>query len=55
MCISVKARWKEDILQYSEIIPGRAQFVLFQVKNVQFGCLNVYAPNRVVERIEFWL
>ena len=47
VCISVKARWKEDILQYSEIIPGRAQFVLSRVKDVQFRCLNVYAPNRV--------
>ncbi len=41
-------------MHYSELIPGRAQYVLLKVRDIQFGCLNVYAPNRVSERIEFW-
>ena len=36
------------------MIPGRAQYVIFKRKDIEFGCLNIYAPNQISERIEFW-
>ena len=36
------------------MIPGRAQYVILTTKDIEFGCLNIYAPNQISERIELW-
>ena len=52
VCISVKARWKEDILQYCEIIPGCAQFVLYHLRMCSSDA-SMYMHRIVLqERIE---
>ena len=28
VCIAIAEKWKENILQYIEVIPGRAQYVV---------------------------
>ena len=40
VCISINAKWKEELVHYNEV--------------TQFGFLNIYAPNHVAKRIEFW-
>ncbi len=54
VCISVNDKWKEEIIHYVEVVFGRAQYVIFKIKQMQFGCLNIYAPNQTNERVEFW-
>ena len=52
--MSINAKWKDEIVQYQEVIPRRAQYVIFKIRGLELGCLNLYAPNRVTERINFW-
>ena len=52
--ISINSRWKEEVMNYVEVIPGRSQYIVIKIKDLTFGVLNIYAPNQVAERIEFW-
>ena len=36
------------------IIPGRAQWIIMQRGAFRCGFLNVYVPNHVSARVEFW-
>ena len=54
VCISINSRWKEEVMNYVEVIPGRSQYIVIKIKDLTFGVLNIYAPNQVAERIEFW-
>jgi hypothetical protein len=35
-------------------VAGRAQFIVLEVNNVQWGLLNIYAPNQASARAHFW-
>ena len=52
--IAVAEKWKDNIVQYNEVRPGRAQYVVLQINGMHCGFLNVYAPNQVGERVTFW-
>ncbi len=54
VCIAVQDKYKSWITQKQVIIPGRAQYMVFQDEVNSWGLLNVYAPNHVSARIKFW-
>ena len=54
VCISIKEKWKNHIVHSANLIQARAQFVVLEEKGIQWGLLNIYAPNQVVERKQFW-
>ena len=50
VCIAIAEKWKENIFQYIEVIPSRAQYLALKINEVHYGFLNLYAPNQVAER-----
>ena len=36
VCISVNDKWKEEIIHYAKVVPGRAQYLIFKIKQMQF-------------------
>ena len=54
VCISIAESWKTAIVDKCVIVPGRAQYITMRFCGVHIGVLNVYAPNQVSTRAEFW-
>jgi exonuclease III len=42
------------IIDSGTIVPGRAQWITCSMDKEVLGILNVYAPNKGVERVNFW-
>ena len=36
------------------LIPGRAHFCTLDIQGQHWNFMNVYAPNRIIERATFW-
>ena len=43
-----------NIVQYNEVILGRAQYMVLEINGMHCGFLNVYAPNQLGEMVTFW-
>ena len=54
VCMSIADTWRDAIIDRGVVIPGRAQWMLFQWGEVRMGILNLYAPNHESARAEFW-
>ena len=55
VCISLRGKWKNHIIENIVLIQGRAQYVVLEIGGTRWGILNIYAPNQVVNRKLFWL
>ena len=54
ICIAVHGMWKSCIVRQEILIPGRAQVIVVKEKGVEWGLLNLYAPNHSSSRAQFW-
>ena len=55
LCMSIADTWRAAIIDRGIVIPGRAQWMIFQWGHVRLGLLNLYAPNHESARAEFWM
>ena len=54
ICIAVHGMWKSCIVRQEILIPGRAQVIVVKEKGVEWGLLNLYAPNHSSSHAQFW-
>ena len=54
VCIAISERWTRNIIRYEELIPGRARYIVLNLRNENIAFLNIYAPNSSLERGRFW-
>ena len=54
VCIAISERWTRNIIRYEELIPGRAQYIVLNLRNENIAFLNIYAPNSSLERSRSW-
>ena len=54
VCIAVVEKQMKNVVQYMEVIPRRAQCLVMRVEDEDVAFLNVYTPNYVSAKGDFW-
>ena len=54
LCIAVSHIWASRVSMSGALANKRAQYVVFQIGEIKWGLLNLYAPNSEAARSRFW-
>ena len=54
LCIAVSHIWAPHVIMSGSLSNKRAQYIVFQIGEIKWGLLNLYAPNSEAARTRFW-
>ena len=54
LCIAVSHIWASHVIMSGSLSNKRQQYIVFQIGEINWGLLNLYAPNSEVARTRFW-